>query len=153
MSANDPLTGGGLADGGAVGVVGVGVLTVEALPRVSIRGRLPAEADLSWESFGALRGGAAGRRPTGTDTLDAEFAFRYLSGSLDGSLSAFRLMPLSGDGNGTTLGRAPSLGSFPGTLTELALSGRTGYLGGVGAFPLPIELTISPKKLILPERW
>lgn len=151
MSANDPLTGGGLAEGGAVGVVGVEVLTVEALARVSIRGRTAAEVDFSWEGLGALRGGAAGRRLTVLDKPNAGFGLRCLSASLDGSPSAFRLMPLSGDGNGGRLGRVPDFVSLAEAPRGLALNGRTGGLGGVGAFPLPMELTMSPKKLILPE--
>lgn len=63
--------------------------------------------------------------------------------------SAFRFIPFSGEGAEGKLGRNPGLLTSEEGRCEFALRGRAGGFGGVGGWSLPIELTISLKRLMM----
>jgi hypothetical protein len=98
--------------------------------------------------LGAFRGGAAGRLVTVLVKPGVGFALTSFSGSLEESSSAFRFEPCSGEGAAGNPGRVPALLSNV-VRCALAVTGLAGGFGGAGALPLPMELTMSPRKLIL----
>ena len=149
ISAYDPLAGVFAFD--AVGVTGGVVPALDVAIIVSTLG-FEAGATLSAEGFGALSGGAAVRLFTVPVKPGLGFGLVCFSGILTESSSAFRFVPFSGEGRVGKPGRAPGLPASTARRCGFALIGRETGFGGVGAFPLPIELTISPKKLMLMGR-
>ena len=105
MSAYDPFTGTFVAVVGVEGGVepALGVATVESSFGFG------KGAGLSPESFGALRGGAAGRRFTVLVNPGVGFGLASFSGCFTGSSSAFRFVPFSGEGTAANRGRDPGL--------------------------------------------
>ena len=100
--------------------------------------------------FGASNGPAGAFRLSlpGTDTM---FGFPALPLALTISSSALRLTPLSNDEACWRGGRGPGLPPLAATLLVFALEGRLGGLGGGGG-AVPMDLTMSPKELMLPNQ-
>ena len=103
----------------------------------------------SLAAFGALRGGAAGRCATLLIDASVGLGLMSFSGCFGGASSAFLLVPFVDNDAAGKPGREPGL-LTPGVgRGAFALAGLACGFGGAGDLSLPMELRISPKRLIL----
>jgi hypothetical protein len=84
---------------------------------------------------------------------DAEFGFTSFSGCFGEPSSAFLLIPFVAVGVAGKVGRELGLLTTRGGRNALALKGLAGGFGGAGDLSLPIELTMSLKRLIFNGLW
>lgn len=143
MSAYEPF--GGTLGPAVVGFEGGVVPFLVALELGSVLG-LTTKAFLSLVGFGAFNGGAGKRLLTELVKPGVGFGLMALAGNLVGSSSALRLVPLSGE-VGVRPVREPGFDTSDACRCRFALIRFPGGFGG-GAVPEPMELTISPRKLI-----
>lgn len=146
MSAYEPFAGAFAA--GLVGVPGGVGPTFWELGVASIFG-LGTAVVFGGGCLGAWRAGAAGRRTTLLVNPGVGFGLMCFSVCFVAPSSAFRFSPLSGEAVvAGRPGRGPGLPSAAGRC-ETVPGVRAEGFGGAGGLPLPIESTISPRKLML----